>query len=66
VWNLVKAQWRRTSYLVLEQAKKTEQQISAAIDMINEIANTLDHDMLLRMARSNYGTMAQAMRGYLV
>ncbi len=66
VWNLVKARWRRTSYLLLEQAKKTESQITAAINMINEIADTLDHNMLLRMARSNYTTMAQSMRGYLV
>ena len=66
VWNLVKAQWRRTSYLVLEQAKKTDQQIAAAIAMINEIADSLDHQMLLRMARSNFTTMAQSMRGYLV
>ena len=66
VWNLVKARWRRTSYLILDQAKKTDQQIFAAIDMINEITNSLDHYMLLRIARSNYSTMAQSMRGYIV
>ena len=43
VWNLVKAQWRRTSYQVLEHTKKTEHQITNAIAMINEIAANLYH-----------------------
>ena len=31
VWNIIKAEWKRTSYMVLDIAKKKEEQISAAV-----------------------------------
>jgi hypothetical protein len=31
VWNVIKAEWKRTSYMVLDIAKKKEEQIAAAV-----------------------------------
>ena len=34
VWNVVKCEWKKTSYMVLDIAKKKEDQIKAAVDRI--------------------------------
>jgi transposase len=34
VWNVIKGQWKRTSYMVMDVSKKKEDQIMAAVDRI--------------------------------
>ncbi len=42
VWNLIKGQWRKNSYRILDISSKKEDQLIATVDAINEIANNLD------------------------
>ena len=66
VWNIVKSKWKKTSYMVLDISKKKEEQIVAAVDRIQGIADSIDQQMMLRMARGNYDAMAKTLQGYLV
>ena len=63
---MVKCEWKKTSYMVLDIAKKKDDQIKAAVDPIQGIADTIDKQMMLRMARGNYDSMAKTLQGYLV
>jgi hypothetical protein len=42
VWNVIKCEWKKTSYMVLDIAKKKEDQIKAAVDRIQGIADTIN------------------------
>ena len=52
--------------MVLDIAKKKEDQITAAVHRIQGIADTVDQSMMIRMARGNYDAMAKTLQGYLV
>ena len=66
VWNLVKAQWRRNSYRILDIAKKKDDQLTATINAINGIAQQLNPDTMKKIARSNYEAMTKTLQGYIV
>ena len=66
VWNIVKSQWKRTSYMVLDVSKKKEEEIIAAVNRIQGIADHINQEMMVRMAKGNFDTMAKALQGYLV
>lgn len=66
VWNIIKGQWKRTSYMVLDVSKRKEEQIVAAVNRIQGIADNVDQAMMLKMARGNYDAMTKALQGYLV
>ena len=42
VWNIIKTRWRKTSYMILENNKKTDEKIVDAVDMIQGIAEGVD------------------------
>ena len=65
-WNIIKTQWRKSSYMILENNKKTDEKIVDAVDMIQGIADGLDQEMMKRVARCNYKTMSLTLRGHLV
>ena len=52
--------------MVLDIAKKKEDQIKAAVDRIQGIADTINQRMMLKMARGNYDSMVKTLQGYLV
>ena len=66
VWNLVKAQWRRNSYRILDIAKKKDDQLAETINAINGIAQQLNPDTMKKIARSNYEAMTKTLQGYIV
>ena len=59
VWNLIKGQWRKNSYRILDIAKKKEDQLQATINAINGIAANMDADLMLKVARCNYEAMTK-------
>jgi transposase len=61
VWNLVKGEWRRNSFRILDIARKKEDQLVATVDAINEIAGNLNKDLMLKIARCNYEAMAKTL-----
>ena len=63
---MIKCEWKKTSYMVLDIAKKKEDQIKAAVDRIQGIADAIDQPMMMRMARGNYDSMTKTLQGYLV
>ena len=65
VWNVIKGQWKRTSYMVMDVSKKKEEQIIAAVNQIQGIADTIDQDMMRRMARGNYDAMWKTLQGWV-
>jgi len=66
VWNIVKGEWRRNSYRILDIGRKKEDQLLATVDAINGIANNLDQDLMKRIARCNYEAMTKTLQGYIV
>ena len=42
VWNIIKCSWKRTSYMVLDVSKKKEEQLTAAVDRIQGIADSMN------------------------
>ena len=66
VWNVIKCEWKKTSYMVLDVSKKKEEQIVAAVDRIQGIADHIDQEMMIRMARGNYDSMVKTLQGHLV
>ena len=42
VWNVVKGQWKKTSYMVMDVSQKKDDQIKAAVNQIQGIADTID------------------------
>ena len=66
VWNIVKGEWRRNSYRILDISKKKEEQLLATINSINAIAAGLNQDLMKRIARCNYEAMTKTLQGYIV
>jgi hypothetical protein len=66
VWNLIKGEWRKNSYRILDIAKKKEDQLIATIHAINGIAANLNSDLMKRIARCNYEAMTRTLQGYIV
>jgi hypothetical protein len=58
--------WRKTSYMILENNQRTEEKVQAAVDMIRALADEADNEMMLKIARCNFKTMARALLGHLV
>ncbi len=52
--------------MVLDISKKKEEQIIAAVDRIQGIADGINQDKMIKMARGNYDAMAKTLQGYLV
>ena len=52
--------------MVLDISKKKEEQIVAAVNQIQGIADNINQEMMLKMAKGNYDAMAKALQGYLV
>ena len=66
VWNLIKSQWRKNSFRILDISRKKEDQLVATVDAINEIANNLNKDLMCKIARCNYEAMTKTLQGYIV
>ncbi len=66
VWNILKMKWRKTSYRILENDQRTDEKILEAVRMIQGIADDVDQQKMLNIARCNYKTMARTLRGHLV
>ena len=66
MWNLVKGQWRKNSYRILDISRKKEDQLIATVDAIKEIAKNMDKDLMCKIARSNYEAMTKTLQGYIV
>jgi len=58
---LIKGQWRKNSYRILDIGRKKEDQLVATVDAINAIANNLDKDLMLKIARCNYEAMTKTL-----
>ena len=52
--------------MVLDISKKKEEQIVAAVNQIQGIADNVNQEMMIRMARGNYDAMVKTLQGYLV
>ncbi len=61
VWNLIKSQWRKNSYRILDISRKKEDQLVATVDAIKEIAGNLNKDLMLKIARCNYEAMTKTL-----
>ena len=66
VWNIIKTRWRKTSYMILENNKQTNQKVDDAVRMIQGIAEGIDQEMMKKVAQCNYKTMSLTLRGHLV
>jgi hypothetical protein len=58
---LIKGQWRKNSYRILDIAKKKEDQLQATINAINGIAETMKPDLMRKIARCNYEAMTKTL-----
>ena len=65
VWNVVKNEWRRTSFMILENNHKTDEKIADAVRMIQDIAEGMDVEKMKKVAHSNYKTMSMTLRSHL-
>ena len=61
IWNLIKSQWGKKSYRILDIARKKEDQLIATVDAIKEIAANLNQDLMLKIARCNYEAMTKTL-----
>ena len=52
--------------MILENNQRTEEKVQAAVDMIRALADEADNEMMLKIARCNFKTMARALLGHLV
>jgi transposase len=66
VWNIIKTKWRKTSYLILENNRSTNEKIEDAVRMIQGIAEGIDQEMMKKVAQCNYKSMSLTLRGLLV
>ena len=66
VWNIIKGQWRKRSYLILENNKSTEEKIRDAVTMIQGLAEGADQEVMKKVAHSNYKAMSLTLRGLMV
>jgi transposase len=65
-WNIIKGQWRKRSYLILENNRSTDDKVRDAVDMIQGLAEGADQDAMKKVALSNYKSMSLTLRGLLV
>ena len=68
-WNIIKGQWRRTSFLMLDNNRKTDEKIADAVNFIQSIADVLDLEKMKKVAHSNYkvdGADAERHHGVMV
>ncbi len=65
-WNIIKSQWRKTSFLMLENNRKTEEKIYEAVNFIQSIAEGQDIEKMKKVAHCNYKAMALTLRGHMV
>jgi transposase len=65
-WNIIKSQWRKTSYLILENNQKTEAKIADSVRMLQGIAEKQDLEKMKIVAHCNHKAMALTLRGYMV
>lgn len=47
-------------------SKRKEEQLATALCQIQGIADTLDQEMMRRMARGNYIAIARSLQGHIV
>ena len=52
--------------MVLDVSKKKEEQILAAVNHVQGIADSIDQAMMVRMSRGSYDAMVKTLQGYLV
>jgi transposase len=65
-WNIIKGQWRKRSYLILENNRSTDDKVRDAVNMIQGLAEGADQDSMKKVALSNYKSMSLTLRGLLV
>jgi len=65
-WNIIKSQWRKTSFIMLDNNRKTQEKISDAVDFIRSIADGQDIEKMKKVAHCNYKAMSLTLRGHLV
>ena len=65
-WNIIKSEWRKTSYMILENNHKTDEKIADAVNMIQGIGDSQDVEKMKKVAHCNYKAMALTLRGHLV
>ena len=65
-WNIIKSQWRKTSFLMLDNNRKTNEKISDAVDFIQGIADAQDVEKMKKVALCNYKAMSLTLRGHMV
>jgi hypothetical protein len=65
-WNIIKSQWRKTSFFMLENNRKTEEKIYEAVNFIQSIAEGQDIEKMKKVAHCNYKAMALTLRGHMV
>ena len=58
---MIKSQWRKNSYRILDISRKKEDQLIATVDAINEIASNLNKDLMLKIAKCNYEAMTKTL-----
>ncbi len=66
VWNIIKSEWRKSSFTVLQNDSKTQEKIDMAVNYIQGIAEKQDVEKMKKVAQCNYRTMALTLRGHLV
>ena len=66
VWNIIKGQWRKRSYLILENNRSTDDKVRDAVDMIQGLAEAVDQEVMKKVAHANYKSMSLTLRGLLV
>jgi hypothetical protein len=57
--------WRRTAHEILLVGKKKDDLMAAAVSRIQLLSETIDQDLMIKMARGNYDSMRKALLGYL-
>jgi transposase len=65
-WNIIKAQWRKTSFLICENNRKINERIEDAVNFIQSIAEGQEVEKMKRVAHSNYKSMELTLRGHMV
>jgi hypothetical protein len=50
-WNIIKSQWRKTSFIMLDNNRKTQEKISDAVDFIQSIADGQDIEKMKKVAQ---------------
>ena len=65
-WNIIKGQWRRTSFLMLDNNRKTDDKIKDAVNFIQGIADGQDLEKMKKVAHCNYKSMELTLRGQMV